>query len=225
MQQYFHERQTERDQASSNTVWPLMSTAGLDQTDCIDYLQDRGLSWELAEANGWYPSRNAMDRFLRVVIPAVSTKAGHVYWQARAVSSNVHIRYQTPRGPRHGALIFVWANALKQDNPEPTEKVVIVEGPMDALACAYCGYDAIALMGMTPGNLALDHLVKRVANRPALIVLDNETMAQVAAHTVAMKLASAGGRTHVEKLRLIKDLAEFKCKYRKKWLDEILEGL
>ena len=226
MQFYPHEQRTERDQAATNTVWPLMSTNGVDVDDCKAYLKERGLSWELAEENGWYPSRNAMDNFLRIVIPAVSTQAGHVYWQARAVSQNIYIRYQTPRGPRHGALIVVNFDAQREyETRRNTKSVVIVEGPMDALAVAACGYDAIALMGMAPGALALSHLVKLVEKRPALIVLDNEPAAQAAAHSIAMCLASAGGKAHVEKLSYAKDLAAVASKVRRVWLRKRLEEL
>lgn len=221
MQFYPHEPRTERDQAATNTVWPLMSTNGVDIDDCKAYMKERGLSWELAEANGWYPSRNAMDNFLRIVIPAKSPVKDHVYWQARAISKNVHIRYQTPKGPRQGALITVDGDYLNA----ATSKVVIVEGPMDALAVADCGWDAIALMGMCPGALALSHLVKLVEKRPALIVLDNEPAAQAAAHSIAMCLASAGGKAHVEKLSYAKDLAAVVSKVRSVWLRKRLEEL
>lgn len=62
MQTYPHERKTERDQAAMNTVCPLMSTDGVDIDDCKRYLEDRGLSWDRAEANGWYLSRISGDR-------------------------------------------------------------------------------------------------------------------------------------------------------------------
>ena len=132
MQTYSFEYKLDRDKAPANTTWPLMSTSGVDLDASRAYLKERGLSWDLAEENGWYPSRNAMDSFLRIVIPALTTVKDHIYWQARAVSKNVHIRYQTPRGPRHGALVRV--RALPDD--EHTCEVVIVEGPLDALAVA-----------------------------------------------------------------------------------------
>lgn len=220
---YAHDKTIARDQGLPNTIWPRMSDKGIDFDDVKHYLQERGLSWDLAEENGWYPSREAMDSFLRIVIPAVSTLKGHVYWQARSVSLNVNIRYQTPKGPRQGALIKV--DTWQIDALEAADKVVIVEGPTDALAVADCGYDAIALMGITPGELALDHLVKLVDKRPALIGLDNEPEAQVAAHIIAMRLASAGGKVHIAKLRWVKDLAAMAFPARKVWLDKHLEEL
>jgi Toprim domain-containing protein len=221
MQTYFHERSPKDNTAPDNTVWPLMSTDGVDVDDMKRYLQDRGLSYELAEANGWYPSRRAGDTFLRIVIPALSTEQGHVYWQARAVSPNVQLRYQSPKGPRHGALVSVraWPEDVR------TREVIIVEGPTDALAAADCEVDAVALMGMNPGRDALEHLIKLVDNRPALIVLDNEPEAQVHAANLAMILASAGSQAHSDRLRFVKDLAAMKFAARRAWIDSRLEAL
>ena len=53
---YQHERNERRlNDTPSNTVWPLMSTAGIDIDRVSVYLYERGLSWILAEQNGWYP--------------------------------------------------------------------------------------------------------------------------------------------------------------------------
>lgn len=225
MRQYQHDVYQERDRDRlDNTVWPLMSTNGVDLDDCKSYLLKRELSWTVAEANGWYPSRHAGDGFLRIVIPALSTKSEHVYWQARAVSSNVHIRYQSPSGPRHGALVRVLANPDADAN-DCSDEVVIVEGPMDALAVADCETDSIALMGIEPGDTAIQHLIKLVAKRPALIVLDNEPYAQSQASKLAMQLSSAGGKTHVAHLRAAKDLAAMKFSGRRAWLNSHLEDL
>lgn len=224
MKTYPHEHTTDKT-TLPNTSWPIMSTDSVDIDNMRNYLQGRDLSSRLADENGWYPSRNAMDNFLRIVIPAVSTfngfASGHVYWQARAVSSNVHIRYQTPKGPRNGALIHV--RAFPDD--EHSRKVVIVEGPMDALAVAACGYDAIALMGMSPGDAALVHLVKLVAKRPALVVLDNEPEAQKAAHVIVMLLASTGRPAHNATIHYVKDIALMKFPMRKSWLERCMEEL
>src|ERR1700675_3508463 len=100
MQFYQHERNEEQERPTINLTCPLMSTSGFDITAMKEYLTHRGLSFELAEANGWYPSRHAGDCFLRIVIPAVVTKDRHVYWQARAIDKFAHIRYQSPKGMR-----------------------------------------------------------------------------------------------------------------------------
>lgn len=213
--EYPHERT--KSTGPLNTIWPEMSTNGRDIDDCKNYLVDRGLSAEVAEESGWYPSHNAGDYFLRIVIPAITMKLGHVYWQARAVSPKAIIRYQTPKGPRHGALIYIAAEKV-----EPSQDVVVVEGPMDALAVAECGYDAVALMGMQPGDEAVQHLIKLVDQRYTLIVLDNEPVAQGAAVKLAAQLASAGSQTHVDRLKTEKDLATLRLSYRQFWLDERL---
>lgn len=225
MQVYTHDYVQHKIQGPMNTVWPLMSSSGVDHTDMKDYLVGRGLEFELAEQNGWYPSREAMDSFLRIVIPARTPQPGHVYWQARAVSANVHIRYQTPKGPRHGALILVRAFPGNEVGDEPTEKIVIVEGPMDALAVAACGYDSIALMGMTPGKEATEHLIKLVDGRSSLVVLDNEPAAQSAAGHIALTLATAGTRSHIAKLHKVKDLAGLVVVARQAWLDTHMDNL
>ena len=216
---YTHERKTEST-ASPNTMWPEMSTRGIDHNDMKKYLVERGLNFDIAELNGWYPSRSAMDNFLRVVIPAVSTKNGHVYWQARAVSPNVHIRYQTPRGPRCGALVYV-----KAFEDKLTKQIVVVEGPMDALAVASCGVDAVALMGMFPGQLALNHLAVLVNKRPALVILDNELQAKKAAIDVMLYLATSGSIAHIENVRHTKDLAAMPPDKRLTWLKPRIKDL
>ncbi len=222
---YSHERYEQKQTNPTNTVWPLMSTNGRDIDAVRAYLKERGLSWELAEANGWYPSRKAMDEYLRIVIPATVCVPDHVYWQARAINTDAKIRYQTPRGPRHGALICVKSDLTIMQNNGGSREVVVVEGPMDALAVAETGCDAIALMGIAPGPEALYHLIKLVVKRPVLVVLDNEAQAKAAAGAIIMKLASAGGIAHWDSLRYVKDLAEMTYAARRAWLDRRLEDL
>ena len=72
-----------------------------------NYLTDRHLSKSLARMNGWFVSTEAGDSFTRIVIPAVVHKAGHIYWQARDVTGKAFIRYQSPKGPRHEAVVRV----------------------------------------------------------------------------------------------------------------------
>jgi len=187
-----------------NTVCPEMLTDGTAIDVTKRYLKDRGLNPILAEENGWYPSRQAGDDYLRIVIPAVSLKAGHVYWQARAVHSKVNLRYQTPKGPRHGALIYVYAFP---GDYKKTDKVVVVEGPMDALAVADCGYDSIALMGINPGIEAMQHLVKLLKGRPTLIALDAEPEATSQSIYLASWLCTQGILAKFSTFRKANDLA------------------
>jgi len=219
---YLHEGTEQFEKPPVNLVWPEMSTNGFDMSEMKEYLSERNLSFELAEANGWYPSRHAGDCFLRIVIPARVMKYKQVYWQARAVSLNAFVRYRSPKGPREGALIYVSAEPPCEHDPEPTKRVVVVEGPMDALAAAACGYDAIALMGINPGVLALDHLKRLVRKRDTLVLLDSEPEATKAAYDVCMILASTGTNAMCATLDRKKDLASCSLAYRKEFLDDRL---
>ena len=131
---------------------------------CYRYLEERKLDPDLAKENGWFPSDNAGDEFLRIVIPAITHKAGHIYWQARDVSGAAYIRYQSPKGPRHEALVKVIPHY------EP-KGIVVVEGPMDALAAAGAGFIGYALMGMQPNKATLMHLALLIEDNSELDVL------------------------------------------------------
>lgn len=223
---YYHEQREDK-HSDPNTVWPEMSDKGKDFDSCKAYLVDRKLSWDIAEANGWYPSRQANDATLRVVIPAVSAAPGHVYWQARSVLPNA-IRYQSPRGPRMDALVRVLPLALSesvvvgQDTDRTIQPcAVITEGPMDALAAADLGFISYALMGMQPPSTTLDHLARKLQRRPCLLCFDNEAEAQAQGLQVCLALASRGIRSIVCPLPA-KDLAAMTPAERRRVL---LEGV
>ena len=187
---YDHEKR-ETSSGPLNTTWPLFSNLGSDHDEMKRYLTARNLSSYLAEQNGWYPSREANDTALRIVIPAMTKISGHVYWQARAVSPVVRIRYQSPTGPRQDAIILVKPD--EEDEPMPCS--LLVEGPMDALAGAMAGYPSVALMGMTPSRSTIDFLVQRLGRRPMLICLDAELEAKGNSIRLQLDLASRGIRT------------------------------
>lgn len=114
-----------------------------------DYLDGRGLSFKLAIDNGWYPS--LVYGTPRVIIPAQTLKNTWPYYQGRAMDDNP-LRYDSPSAPRGDALAVVY--------PKKTgERLVIVEGPMDALAAAQVGVVGVALMGNTPNDEVIDHLL------------------------------------------------------------------
>lgn len=184
-----------------NTSWPEMSTSGKVIDRMKEYLMKRDLSFELAEENGWYMSYEAGDSNLRLVIPAVTREAGHVYWQARAVDPDVRIRYQSPSGPRLDALVVVKPVESSQ------RTAVVVEGPMDALAAAGLGFYSIALMGMTPSGSTVDFLKQKLLGRPTLILLDNELEAFGNAVRLSLELSSRGIRAKAVGLSQGKDLA------------------
>ena len=89
---YQHERARPKE-VTYNAFFPLRSPHPGDALLVEQYLTGRGLSPYLATANGWYPSIS-VDQFLRVVIPAQTSRTGHAYWQARALHSKARVRYQ-----------------------------------------------------------------------------------------------------------------------------------
>jgi hypothetical protein len=197
-----------------------MDTGGTTHIMVEEYLLDRNLNPKIAEANGWYPSQHAGDSHLRIVIPAVSAKPGHVYWQARAIiPADNQIRYQSPRGPRHGAIVRVEADPFESDC---SEFCVVVEGPMDALAAADCGYDSFALMGINPGIEAMQHLVKLLKGRPTLIALDAEPEATSQSIYLASWLCTQGILAKFSTFREANDLAAGTKKQRQAFIESAL---
>lgn len=180
-----------------------------------DYLTSRKLSKELAKQNGWYLSTQAGDEYPRIVIPAITHKAGHVYWQARDISGTAYIRYQSPKGPRHEALVRV----LPRDKPKG---IVILEGPCCALAAAGQGYIGYALMGMMPSQATMMHLALLIQDNPelnALVLLDRDS-GNAAVKIVAF-LASQGYKCKWAMLPgPEKDLAECLPSKRRKFLSQ-----
>lgn len=217
---YEHERREKYAAGEGNVLWPEMSTYGKDLDDCKAYLKGRALSYTLAEANGWYPSRATGDFVLRLVIPAKTFAPGHVYWQARAIHAAA-LRYTSPRGPRQNALIYVAADPLGSGQlvAPLSQAVLIVEGPMDALAAAECGYDSISLMGITPPLSTLDRVTELVAQRPSVVMLDSEPEATAQSIFISSFLNAYGFRSRNVTLANVKDLAAIKnVNQRKKFL-------
>lgn len=213
---YLHELAEREPQTKPmNSVWPEMSTAGRDVDAMRKYLEGRMLSFQLAEENGWYVSRDANDDWLRVVIPALCREANHAYWQARAINPEARIRYQSPSGPRLDAIIRVnpfsaMDNAVdeSENNGPDTQPIsVICEGPMDALAAAELGYISYALMGITPPGSTLDFLANKLQRRPALVIFDNEAYAKTQGILTCVALASRGIRSRPCSVDGSKDLA------------------
>lgn len=202
-----HYRQHDR-LAVLNRMWPQPMQ---DYDDLHAYIEGRGLNAGIAIANGWYPSRDFAGGEVRIVIPAETVLAGHVYWQARAVSSAARIRYMSPKGCRAGAFVSV-APELE----DPTH-AVIVEGPMDALAAAECGWLGIAVMGMEPPIEVRGHVadyLKRRSIKSVLVTFDNEPLAQSNATHVAANVSAYGIRARVAPVRSAKDLAELPYRQR-----------
>ncbi len=181
---YWHEQAERKPNVNPmNTAFP---TRSLFQHNMKLYLQQRNLAVDVAEYNGWYESMDAGDNYRRVVIPAVTHKLGHAYWQARDIFGKAFIRYQCPKGPRHEALVAVKPIADAKGN-------VVVEGPMDALAAAQAGYAGIALMGMQPNLATKLHVALLLdSDLNTIVLLDRDSKGHGA--SVTMFLASNGLR-------------------------------
>lgn len=190
--------------------------------ECFEeYLQARNLDAGLAQDNGWYVSKDAGDHFPRIVIPAVTHKAGHVYWQARDITGKAFLRYQSPKGPRHEALVKVIPDA----DPRDYLGNVIVEGPMDALAAAMEGYVGYALMGMKPSNATLMHLALLIEDSNDLVTVVCLDRGEIAnAIKVSMFLSSQGYQAAVAELPE-KDLAQCLPSVRRKFLSQSFRNL
>lgn len=148
-----------------------------------DYLDERGLDFPLAVENGWFPSSAAGDSWHRIVIPATNSR-GMCFWQARAMSPKADKRYQSPHVPRMDSVIQVWPWT------EALTDVVLVEGPMDALACAGVGYRGIAMMGATPSREVLDYLAVLCEGANILFVADRDAISE--AQRVIRELSRRG---------------------------------
>lgn len=163
-----------------------------------EYLRSRGLSPRLARENGWYPSLEAGDSALRIVMPCSPSALNH--WQARAVDPKVEKRYQSSHGKRGPAVIVAYPKAIDR------LVVVIVEGPMDALAAAGAGVIGIALMGNTPSQEARGYIAETFAGYRALIVPDRDSVPEAA--RTQWQLASRGLAVTMRAVLPWKDLAE-----------------
>ena len=145
---YDHEhRERKNDGEIKHVVMPPRDPKG--SALMYSYLSERDLDYELALANGWYPT---IARGHRVVIPCINS-AKFNYWQARALLDHP-IRYDSPAIPRKDSIVFLWP---KSGQITTGDTVVITEGPMDALAAAEW-YPAIAIMGGCPSESVLDFI-------------------------------------------------------------------
>lgn len=208
---YAHERGERRQghTPSKPVVLPPLSTAHWAHMKA--YLRKRGLSPPLAAHNGWYPTVDSYST-PRIVIPAQSLVNTWPYYQARAMDDNPK-RYDSPRAPRGDAL------AICHPSDPESDYVVLVEGPMDALAAAECGYLGIALMGNTPNDAVLVH-VREVAKPYRSIIVLSDVDALGEAVEVTYRLWTAGCRATLRTIKGHKDLAEVPYEKRQ----AIIEG-
>ena len=184
MKEYDHERKPRRKYAPSQP----MPERSPENRPLIGYLEHRGLSPMLALENGWYVSESAGDQHTRIVIPCTHSN-GRVYWQARFIGTKPEVkRYQSPPYSAEGAFVLVWP----EDKPVG---VVLVEGPLDALAAAECGYAGVAMMGNRPGANLLQNVVNQFPGKQIVVVPDTDAV-RAGAVTVA-RLALLGVSTRL----------------------------
>ena len=184
------------------------------------YLKNRGLSPELAHANSWYPGYY---HGMRIIIPARRTDRGE-FWQGRLLDQiyqgTYHIeesgwkRWDSPHGPRGDAIVLL----------EPPDRrgrgVVVVEGPMDALAAAEFGFLGVATLGVQPNSAVLDHIASVAKKYPWFCIIPDRDELGRWAHTQA----ELGKRGIYGSILLppspYKDLAETPRESRKEMLEE-----
>jgi len=194
--QYTHERRERTEPDRINTESYPAEACYL-RADMKRYLDKRGLDYAIARTNDWYPSVDAGDDSPRIVIPATTQIDRHKFWQARAMDGNKK-RYQSPYGSRLDAVVVVYADGANDHD----EKMVLVEGPMDALAAAGEGYTAIALMGVTPGPRILRHVATLTQSSRVLFIADADAVgktAELIAWLSAMGVAIRMTTTFIEK--------------------------
>lgn len=196
-----HEAVTARAGRRRPATLPRVAQEFLARQDA--YLTRRGLDPLTAQFNGWYPSTDAGDRAARIVIPASPPELG--LWQARAMDPTETKRYQSPHAPRENAVIVVYPMR------EMAHRLVICEGPMDALAATTTGSIGVALMGNTPPGVCFDYIADRWPRADVVIVPDRDAPAAGAAW-----LAELTARELVARLVIlpVKDLASLNTSAR-----------
>lgn len=148
------------------------------------YLTGRGLHAETARRNMWFPSKN-VDGWGRVVVPCTSSQPGNLYWQARlldppvgpdkpeniaTIGRGMPRRWESPYDVSRGDAICVVWPSLGEENWN--RKAALVEGPMDALACAEFGYLGVALLSAVPSEECLVLTSKILHGIMTLAIMD-----------------------------------------------------
>ena len=171
------------------------------------YLRDRGLSPEVALSNGWYPAwLNARPY---IIIPATGSTP---FWQGRSMASD-GLRFDSSPVPRGNTVVYLTPQRSSVGG-------VVVEGPMDALAAAECGYYGVALMGNTPPLAALGLTWELLRGMMVLIIEDRDGPGALS-RTFAY-LATMGCRCNITSCPSPwKDLAEMPMAKRCQWLNNL----
>ncbi len=177
------------------------------------YLHHRNLDYEVASGNMWYPTDELND-VPRIVIPCVNAY-GRPYWQARAMTKD-NLRYRSAYGGRFKSIVVVWPHpTLSRGNTVKTA-IVVVEGPMCALAAASEGFLSVATMGGMFSGYALKYIDKKMARDIPVIVIPDVDMPEFGVD--AIKRFARAGRKAEMRMPEEKDLADMKPAARRRLL-------
>lgn len=166
----------------------------------LEYLVDeRGLDPEVLHVNrvGADPGTRALRRAGGLpkygpgaVFPAIDADGRLVYFQTRYLNPGPNrSKYGNPASrhgdnPRHG-----WTRPAADSK----EAVVICEGFPDAYIANGAGYAAVAVLGTANATPVLgEHLLLRLAARPAILALDGDEAGRAAANHLRVGLERCG---------------------------------
>jgi len=147
----------------------------------VPYLEARGIKYKTARD---YQLGYCFRGFWRgrIIIPAYEMGTLLTY-QGRSVD-NSEPRYMTPKGQKKGRYLF----GLDQANPF-SEKIALVEGAFDAMACYQAGIPAVALMTKTISSGQINTLGRTCVEK-IVIILDAGTFDE--AWTIGQQLRRGG---------------------------------
>lgn len=167
----------------------------LRSTPAAEYLTARGIWFVTACASEVRYSPAWCGGGAAVVFPLVDAHGELVALQGRYLGEGSGPRFRTVKrwaGIPHGG-VFPTFCALDPAHP----RLIITEGPVDALSFALCGFPAVALCGK---DGAPDWLLKCCRARPAIIAFDDDPDPAIrsrvdrSAAELAHRLESAGAR-------------------------------
>lgn len=176
------------------------------------YLTYRNLDYYAATNQfGWYP---ATYHGPRIIVPCIRTDEFN-FWQGRLIDHLVDTdhaaiggrpwkRWDSPFGPRGDAIAYLAKPGLGI--------LVVVEGPMDALAAAMTRVSAIATLGAGANGPALAH-VALIAQRYKKVILIPDRDETGAWIKIQNSLGMMGIPTEIREPRA-KDLADLSVSAR-----------
>ena len=234
---------TERQIRSSDSIYYPTADHTLDAR-AAEYLGGRGLNHTLARGFGWYPARYNGPR---LIVPCVRTDP-YAFWQGRLIDTvpkelycsdcqidpgpNYQLcmdnhrcshwkRWDSPSGLRGDALVYLTPTHLILEGP-----LLVVEGPLDALAIAEFGYDVVAILGATPPGVVLNHIAVLAQARertPRVLWIPDKDAVNPAMKRQAA-LGTMGVLVNMQMLPgAYKDFAEIPREERKEVLEWLLQ--